>query len=197
VPLTERLTKASLKYIFKDKEVYDRCTAMQMTDKSGKNIELPKAIIAELECVGSAFEFIADRYIVYTEKNDVKIYDLNTKRISLLFTNFEGVQCNLTDVSDDHSRLLFVNVFYDDAQRKKSNYTQRTRIMVVDFDKETLKVNATKKYDRLVRYFEVEGDMVNKKDCQFVNNNTISYREYERNADGMPTENGKMAQLSL
>ena len=42
IGLAERLTKASLKYNFKETESYDRCNSIAMTDKSGKKIELPK-----------------------------------------------------------------------------------------------------------------------------------------------------------
>jgi hypothetical protein len=197
VPLWKRLNESSEKYTFKDTEAYDRCSSLMMSDKSGKKVDLPKAIQGELDCIGSAFMFFADRYIVFSEENVVKIYDLDTKKIGILFSNFNGIQSNLTDVSADHSKLLFVNVFYDDAQRKKSDYTQETRIMVVDFDPETLMVKAKKKFDRKVRYFNAEGDMVDKNDCKFVSNTAFKYREYEADADGMPKNDAKMTEVAF
>ena len=88
-------------------------------------------------------------------------------------------------------------MFYDEAQRKKTDYTQNTRIVLVDFDKKNMKVVGKKKFDRLVSWFNAEGNMVNKNDCQFVNDHTLKYRELERDANDMPKQDAKMTEVSF
>jgi WD40 repeat protein len=199
VPLATQLTKASKKYTFKEKEVFDRCTSIEMFDRaSGKKVDLAKGVIAELDCIGASFEFFDDRYIVYTEDKNVKVYDVDTKQSALLFSNFEGIQTNLTDISSDGTKLLFVNVFYDETMRKKTDYTQNTRIVLVDFDKKNMKVVSKKKFDRLVMWFNAEGNMVSKEDCQFVNDHAFKYRDYDADADGLPNQDAKkMTEVSF
>ncbi len=185
------------KYTFTEKESFDRCFAMTVTRKNGTPIVFPKEVQAELDCVGSAFRFFGDRYIVYSAGENVNIFDLETDKKLLLFTNFKDIQTNATAISPDGTKLLFVNVLYNKEARAKSDYKEDTRILIVNFDAAKFAVAGKQKFDRKVDWVNSEGSMVNSKDCVFVDNNTIKYREFHADADGFSDGKGSFVTLAL
>jgi hypothetical protein len=196
--IAARCNRHTQQYVFADKESFDRCSAVSIARKDGKPLaKMPKELLAELDCIGTAFQFFNDRYMTYMNGQNVMLYDMNTNKSLLLFTAFAGTQSNCMGVSPDGTKLLFVNVFENDDERKKSDYTTPTRIMVVGFDAAKCVVTTKQKFDRPVNWVPNEGNMIERKDCIFADDKTVRYRELKVDKDGMPTGDGKVVDIAL
>ena len=168
------ITSAQEKYKLVPTAEYASCTDYALYQK----VDLPREIANALVCANIAN--IHGDNLTFMRGDSVIIYNLRTKKQSLLFVNYpdiDGISGPVWSPSGDKLMFVIIN------QQQKHGYRSFARIIVLTIDKNN-SVIRKQKFDRPVN-FVCAGDCFAQPDSDFFfkDDNTIGYRRNENISD--------------
>ena len=180
MPVAARLTAQNKNFVFTAGESFDRCDAVTIKRRDGKPMKISKEFKAYMECIHYTAQIADDRYMVFFDKQNVSLYDLESGTSQVLFVAQSFDESNLACLgwSPDKTRVAFVSTAYTPEAQQKLKYATCTRVIVLLMNADKTAVATKTKYDVPIQYFASEGDYVSKSDCFWADNNTLRYRNF-------------------